>query len=182
MEKGEMRMKRKYGDGSSWRRLIDKTYSVKDVQGGMLGILHIKQVKEPSYKQYNNRKICIAHNGYTWIQYFISEKHFVITAMLNENKELVQYYIDVAKEYKIDGRGLPYFDDLYLDVVLLPNGEMYVLDEDELEEAYTDGDIIKEEYDLAWNTAKWIIKKIEEEDFLWFSILEAEIQKIKDSV
>ncbi|MDC2866013.1 DUF402 domain-containing protein [Bacillus sp. BP-3] len=173
-------MKRKYGDGSSWKRLIDKTYAVKDVQNGMLGILLIKQVREPSYKQYNNRKICIAQNGYTWIQYFINGKNFAITAMLNEKKELVQYYIDVAKEYKMDERGLPYFDDLYLDVVMLPNEKMYLLDEDELEKAYTDGDISKEEYNLAWNTAKWIMKKIEEKEFLWFSILETEIQKIKD--
>ncbi|MCM3734700.1 DUF402 domain-containing protein [Bacillus cytotoxicus] len=170
-------MKRKYGDGSSWERLIDKTYTVKDVQDGMLGILHIKQVKEPSFKQYRNRNICIANNGYTWIQYFINGKNFAITAMLNEKKELVQYYIDVAKEYKMDERGLPYFDDLYLDVVLLPNGEMYLLDENELEEVYTKGDISKLEYEVAWNTAKWIMKKIEEEDFFWFSILEKEIQK-----
>ncbi|SFC14435.1 hypothetical protein SAMN04488168_102175 [Bacillus sp. 491mf] len=173
-------MKRKYGDGSSWRRLTEKTYSVKDVQDGMLGILHIKQVKEPSYKEYSNRSICIANNGYTWVQYFINGKNFAITAMLDEKKELVQYYIDVAKAYKIDERGLPYFDDLYLDVVLLPSGDTYVLDEDELEEAYTEDDISKEEYDLAWNTAEWIMKKIEEEDFLWFSILEVEIQKLKD--
>ena len=61
----------------------------------------------------------------------------------------MQYYIDVAKEYEIDDRGLPYFDDLYLDVVLLPNGKMYILDEDELEDAYKSGDVTKE-YELAW--------------------------------
>ena len=70
------------------------------------------------------------------MQYFISGKNFAITAMLDDQQKLVQYYIDVAKEYEIDERGLPYFDDLYLDVVLLPNGEIYVLDEDELEDAY----------------------------------------------
>ncbi|MGF9966763.1 DUF402 domain-containing protein [Bacillus rhizoplanae] len=175
-------MKRKYGDGSSWKRLIDRAYSVEKVQYGMLGILHIKQVKEPSYKQYHNRKVCIANNGYTWVQYFINGKNFAITAMLNEKKELVQYYIDVSKEYKIDTRGMPYFDDLYLDVVLLPNGDMYLLDEDELEDAYANGNISKEEYNLAWDTAKWLMKKIEEEHFLWFSILETEILKIKDII
>lgn len=38
---------------------------------------------------------------------------------------------------------MPYFDDLYLDVVLLPSGDMYLLDEDELEEAYANGNISK---------------------------------------
>ncbi|KEK23694.1 DUF402 domain-containing protein [Bacillus gaemokensis] len=172
-------MKRKYGDGSSWERLIEKTYVVKNIEQGMLGILHMKKVKGPSYKQYNNQKLCIVNDGYTWIQYFINDKNFAITAMLDEKKKLVQYYIDVAKEYKIDERGMPYFDDLYLDVVLLPNGDVYLLDEDELEEAYTVGDISKEEYNIAWNTAKWMIAAIEKEKFSWITVLETEIQKLK---
>ena len=36
-------MKRKYGDGSSWKRLIEKSYTVKQVEEGMLGILDIKR-------------------------------------------------------------------------------------------------------------------------------------------
>ncbi|MBO1624372.1 DUF402 domain-containing protein [Bacillus arachidis] len=172
-------MKRKHGDGSSWNRLIEKTYEVKRIEQGMLGILRIQKVKEPSYKKYNDRELCIVDAGYTWVQYFINDKNFAITAMLNEKKELVQYYIDVAKEYKIDERGMPYFDDLYLDVVLLPNEDIYLLDEDELEEAYRDGDISKEEYNEAVDTAKWLIEVIEKEKFPWITILEKEIQKLK---
>ncbi|MDR4985501.1 MULTISPECIES: DUF402 domain-containing protein [Bacillus cereus group] len=172
-------MKRKYGDGSSWKRLIEKNYIVKQVKAGMLGILDIKKVREPSYKEYNGKELCIADDGYTWMQYFISGKNFAITAMLDDQQKLVQYYIDVAKEYEIDERGLPYFDDLYLDVVLLPNGEIYVLDEDELEDAYKSGDVTKEEYELAWYTTKWIIDAIKKSEFYWISILEEEIKKLK---
>jgi len=172
-------MKRKYGDGSSWNRLIEKTYEVKAIEQGMLGILRIQKVKEPSYKKYNDRELCIVDAGYTWVQYFINDKNFAITAMLNEKRELVQYYIDVAKEYKIDERGMPYFDDLYLDVVLLPNRDIYLLDEDELEEAYRDGDISKEEYNESVDTAKWLIEVIEKEKFPWITLLEKEIQKLK---
>ncbi|QWG85573.1 DUF402 domain-containing protein [Bacillus mycoides] len=172
-------MKRKYGDGSSWKRLIEKDYRVKQVEDGMLGILDIKKVREPSYKEYNGKQRCIAGDGYTWMQYFINGENFAITAMLDNQKQLVQYYIDVTKEYKIDERGLPYFDDLYLDVVLLPNGEIYVLDEDELEDAYKIGDVTKEEYELAWNTTKWIIATIKNRKFYWISILDKEIEKLK---
>ncbi|WP_439875503.1 DUF402 domain-containing protein [Bacillus mycoides] len=172
-------MKRKYGDGSSWKRLIEKDYRVKQVEEGMLGILDIKKVREPSYKEYNSKELCIAGDGYTWIQYFINGKNFAITAMLDDQKKLVQYYIDVTKEFKVDDRGLPYFDDLYLDVVLLPNGKMYVLDEDELENAYKSGDVTKEEYELAWYTTKCIIAAIKKNEFYWISILEEEIKKLK---
>ncbi len=71
------------------------------------------------------------------------------------------------------------FDDLYLDVVLLPNGKIYVLDEDELEDAYKSGDVTKEEYELAWYTTKWIIAAIKNNEFYWISILEEEIKKLK---
>ena len=136
-------------------------------------------MREPSCKEYDGKELCIAGNQYTWIQYFIDEKNFAITAMLDDQKELVQYYIDVAKDYEIDERGLPYFDDLYLDVVLLPNGKIYVLDEDELEDAYKSGDVTKEEYELAWYTTKWIIAAIKNNEFYWISILEEEIKKLK---
>ncbi|MGE7882428.1 DUF402 domain-containing protein [Bacillus sp. NPDC094077] len=172
-------MKRKYGDGSSWKRLIEKDYIVKQVEDGMLGILDIKKVREPSYKKYDGEEVCIADDQYTWVQYFIDGKNFAITAMLDDRKNLVQYYIDVTKEYNIDERGLPYFDDLYLDVVLLPNGEIYVLDEDELEDAYSMGDVTKEEYELAWHRTKWIVATIKNGEFYWISILDKEIEKLK---
>ncbi|MED0962710.1 DUF402 domain-containing protein [Bacillus paramycoides] len=172
-------MKRKYGDGSTWKRLIEKTYTVKQAEEGMLGVLNIKKVREPSYKEYKGKELCIAGDEYTWMQYFINGKNFAITAMLDDQKKLVQYYIDVTKEYKIDERGLPYFDDLYLDVVLLPNGEIYVLDEDELEDAYSMGDITKEEYELAWHITKWIVATIKKGEFYWISIIDKEIEKLK---
>lgn len=53
-------MKRKYGDGSSWKRLIEKSYTVKQVEEGMLGILDIKKVREPSCKEYDGEELCIA--------------------------------------------------------------------------------------------------------------------------
>lgn len=67
-------MKRKYGDGSSWKRLIERNYTVKQIEEGMLGILEIKKVREPSYKEYDGKELCIACNQYTWIQYFIDGK------------------------------------------------------------------------------------------------------------
>ncbi|HFK1718892.1 DUF402 domain-containing protein [Bacillus thuringiensis] len=172
-------MKRKYGDGSSWKRLIEKSYTVKQVEEGILGILDIKKVRELSRKEYDGKEICIASDGYTWVQYFINGKNFAITAMLDDRHNLVQYYIDVTKEYEIDDRGLPYFDDLYLDVVLLPSGKVYILDEEELEDAYKSGDVTKVEYELAWYTTKWILAAIKNSEFYWISILEEEIEKLK---
>lgn len=53
----------------------------------------------------------------------------------------------------IDTDGIPYFDDLYLDLIVFPNGEIKVDDMDELEEALRQGDITQEQFDLAVRTA-----------------------------
>lgn len=49
--------------------------------------------------------------------------------------------------------GVPYFDDLYLDLVVYPDGTIIEDDMDELEEALLVKDISKEQYSLAINTS-----------------------------
>lgn len=55
---------------------------------------------------------------------------------------------------------MPFFDDLYLDVVVLPTSEIILLDELELEEALKVKDITQSEYDLAYKMANDIINGI----------------------
>jgi predicted RNA-binding protein associated with RNAse of E/G family len=49
--------------------------------------------------------------------------------------------------------GFPWYDDLYLDVVVLADGSFHLLDEDELDEALQEGKITQDEYDIAWQEA-----------------------------
>ena len=63
-------------------------YTVKQIEEGMLGILEIKKVREPSCKEYDGKELCIAGNQYTWIQYFIDGKNFAITAMLDDREKI----------------------------------------------------------------------------------------------
>ena len=48
--------------------------------------------------------------------------------------------------------GVPYFDDLYLDLVIYPDGTILTNDMDELEKALAKKDITREQYDLAIET------------------------------
>ena len=57
----------------------------------------------------------------------------------------------MIKESGIEN-GIPYNLDIYLDLVITPFYEKYVLDEDELEEALENKMIGKEEYNLAYDT------------------------------
>ena len=74
--------------------------------------------------------------------------------MFNNNKEIVQWYFDITKQHGVDNRGIPFFDDLYLDVIVLPSSEILLLDEDELKEALDKKEIIKDDYELAYREAR----------------------------
>lgn len=68
---------------------------------------------------------------------------------LDNNKKPLEYYFDICKNNGLDVNSLvPFYDDLYLDITVL-DGNINILDEDELEEALYEGDITVEDYELV---------------------------------
>ena len=70
-----------------------------------------------------------------------------------ENGKVLLWYIDMTAKQGIDVDGVPYFDDLYLDLVVYPDGTIIVDDMDELEEALSKKDITQEQFNLAVETS-----------------------------
>jgi uncharacterized protein len=87
---------------------------------------------------------------YMWLQQFPIEKNHSVTTMFDARGEIVQWYIDICFRNGIEN-DIPWMDDLFLDIVLLPSGEIIEKDADEIEDALTKGTIDKPLYDLAWN-------------------------------
>lgn len=108
--------------------------------------------------------MCIVNDGYMWLQQFPLDKKHSVTTMFNENDEIVQWYIDICYKNSIENN-VPWMDDLFLDIILLPSGELIEKDADELEEAYAKGVITKSLYDLAWSELNIIKEQIESEKF-----------------
>lgn len=84
--------------------------------------------------------------------------------MFDNNGNIVQWYIDVCLENGLDN-DIPYLDDLYLDIILLPSGEVIQKDADELEEALINGIIDKSLYDSAWDEVNILTKLINNRSF-----------------
>ncbi|MFF2755134.1 DUF402 domain-containing protein [Psychrobacillus sp. NPDC058041] len=135
-------LKRRYGDRTDWKRIIKReyvqTYVEKEEFIGTISLLKLTQVTEPLFVQYGEKRLCIVDDGYTWMQHFPTDKNYSLTTMFDENGEIVQWYIDICYQIGIE-KDVPWWDDLFLDVVVLPSGEIIVLDEDELEDALTCG-------------------------------------------
>ena len=84
--------------------------------------------------------------------------------MFDHNGNIVQWYIDICKENGIENN-VPWMDDLFLDIVVLPSGEIIEKDADELEDAYSKRIIDKRLYDLAWDEMKKLKGLIIERNF-----------------
>ena len=102
---------------------------------------------------------CIMDNNYKWLEFYDYSSKVKLTAIYDENSEIIEWYFDIAREIGKDN-GIPYEDDLYLDIVVTPSGEIILLDEDELKEAFNKREMTKEEYENAYEEAKQLMNKL----------------------
>lgn len=147
---------------SRWKRVIESKYEYEYLEEckGMVSVLHLKKLTSPCYKEYNGKILKIADDGYCWLQFAIDCEKWWLTAMFDEIGNLVQYYIDITSENTIKKDGTAYFYDLFLDVVCINDGEIILLDKDELDKALEDNVITQQEYENAYIVAQNIIKKL----------------------
>ncbi|RBP85997.1 hypothetical protein DFO70_13513 [Cytobacillus firmus] len=161
-------LKRKFGDRSEWKRILERKYAQTYLNTkeftGYITLLNTLKVTEPLSVSYGEKRVCIVNDGYMWLQQFPLDKKHSVTTMFNENDEIVQWYIDICYKNSIENN-VPWMDDLFLDIILLPSGELIEKDADELEEAYAKGVITKSLYDLAWSELNIIKEQIESEKF-----------------
>lgn len=108
-------------------------------------------------------------DGYYILEIVPKNEHYASRIFFNEKKEIVEYYFDIIKSSGVEN-GVPYFYDLYLDITLLPDGEVHVIDEDELVEAVENEDVSYEDYSLVLSMRDLLLKQIEEKSHPLFQM------------
>jgi len=153
-------MKRRYADARNNKDILESKFSNIYVNDeyikGNISILKIIKIANKWNVDIENR--CILDEGYIWLQIYPEDEHYCITAFCDQNKNIKEWYIDITKSNGIEA-GVPYEDDLYMDIVIIPDGRVHVLDEDELLEAYHKGAITEDEYNLVYKTKDIIFEK-----------------------
>ncbi|WP_161780626.1 DUF402 domain-containing protein [Tumebacillus flagellatus] len=144
---------------------MEKTFRVREVEAdgfhGRVSILQMDRVDEPFVWKYDNGKpLTLMATGVQWMDHVPFQGHYVLNTVFDEQGEIVQWYIDIMKQHGVTEDGVPWYDDLYLDLVVLPTGEVYLLDEDELEDALKGGHISQADYDLAWRETRRLQEEI----------------------
>ena len=151
-------MKRSKLTYDEWKCIETKKLKGKRVNTdsfkGYIGILEIEKVTEKQIWRFNDEDIIVCDNGLKWLSVLPQNDFYCITAMMNENDDILLWYIDMIAKQGIDADSIPYFDDLYLDLVVYPDGMVKEDDMDELQEALAIGDITKQQFDLALNTCE----------------------------
>lgn len=119
---------------------------------GYIGLVCIEEVDEPQIWKFNGQEIVVYNKGLKWLTILPKNDYYCITTMMDENSEILLWYIDMIASQGIEGI-VPYFDDLYLDLVVYPNGDIIEDDMDELKQAFKENDINNDQFQLALETS-----------------------------
>jgi len=140
-----------------WKCIKSKKLKGKQVRTdffkGYIGLLKIEKVSERQIWKFNGEDITVCDKNLKWLSILPQNDFYCITAMMNADNEILLWYIDMIAAQGIDTDGIPYFDDLYLDLVVYPDGTIIDDDMDELVEALIAKDITQEQFNLAISTS-----------------------------
>ncbi len=179
-------MKRLLANRPDWKRILQKRFYCSYFESkeftGYATLLCLDKVREPLWAKSSKKKVCIVNNNYSWLQLFPKDKHYAMTTQFNEHGQIIQWYIDICLQHGITENNIPWLDDLFLDVVVFPTGEIELLDFEELQNAFAVAEISKNEYDLAISESEKLMADISENRFALFNLCQSHRQALLQTV
>lgn len=133
----------------------------KEKEEYYLSIKKINKIDKSFVVQECGKSMLLIDDGYYIIEFTPINEFYNARVFIDENKNVLGYYFDITLgNGEIDN--IPYYNDLYLDVVYFPseNNLIEVLDEDELLGALNEGQISKKQYNLAKQVGSKLIEEI----------------------
>lgn len=167
-------MKRRFAYSKDDKNNICLKRIDKDYFNGYVCKINFDKVDKPIKVKVQDEEYFIKNDNYIWYEVYPDNSNYALTIMYDENNELIQWYFDVSKKIGIED-GIPYEDDLYLDLVINSLGESTVLDEDELNDALNNKEITTDDYNLAYE----VLDKLQREYVGNFDHLVALTEKIR---
>lgn len=171
--KGAIYLKRRYLQRKDWGRISSRTYTEREINEpnfvGYISLIQMHEITQPLFTKHAEKEICIVDKNYSWLQQLPLNENFAITTMFNEVGQIIQWYIDITNENGVEN-GQPFMDDLFLDLIVWPTGEIIEKDQDELEEALENNLITKQQYDLAYKTFNKVLEEVQNGQFAYFSM------------
>ena len=159
-------MNRKDMRRSDWHRILRREYVSRDCRlhgiRGKESLLVIREVTGPLMVHDGGEDVLIVEKDYAWVQIALEGQPFWLTAMYDAQGRLIQIYFDITGGNRFDDPENPWFEDLYLDIVVNSRGELFIMDRDELDEALAEGAITREDWDKAGAACERLYAYLEE--------------------
>jgi len=127
------------------RRYISREYTINGNRARESLIL-LDEITAPLIVDSVGKRVKIVEKDYSWLQIAEEGQKWWLTSMFDERSTLLQLYFDITAGNLFDDTDNPRFRDMYLDVVMNPDGDITVLDADELSDALARGEITTGEY------------------------------------
>lgn len=109
--------------------------------------------------------------NFKMLEYTPVDKKYNVRAFVDDKDEIFEYYLDVTDGMELR-EGIPFYNDLFLDIIYYNDKDkmkkytdrednLYILDQDELEEALNQNIITRKQYDDAYKMANRLISEIQ---------------------
>lgn len=125
----------------------------------------IKDVTEPYSMYINGELVKKIDKNYTLLEYTPLNENYNVRAYIDDKLNILEYYFDIT-DGNIVEEGIPYYDDLYLDVVFYQEcatkASTYISLEDrnDLVDALRKGEIDQEKYEFAFKVAEKLMREL----------------------
>ncbi len=130
-----------------------------------LTLKEIKEVTSPYSMYINGELVKKIDKNYTLLEYTPLNENYNVRAHIDDQLNILEYYFDITDGNMIE-EGIPYYDDLYLDVVFYQEcatkSSTYINLEDrnDLSNALKNGEIDQKKYDFAFEIADKLMKEL----------------------
>jgi len=147
-------------DSVKSKNVIEVKQELKSInEKDFIGDIYFKHFIKMTEPRILENGVCFQDTNYKWIEFYDYNSKVRLTAMYNEKNEIIEWYFDMARAIGKENN-IPYEDDLYLDIVVTSKGEIILLDEDELQEAYKRKEVTKKEYEEAYEITNDLMERL----------------------
>ena len=146
-----------------WNKTVPKKevnlFETEEIYGAFINII---EVKKPQVWFCFDKKITVADNGYKWLVVLPKKDNYAITMYMDRNDVPLLWYIDLIDGIGVDADGIPFYNDMFLDLIVSDDGQVVEDDRDEFEKAYFDGIINNKQYQKVISVSEQLKQRISE--------------------
>ena len=172
MRKRYIEMKKKYTTNTYMKEAIKYDTVVTNEDDYYITIKRYREMDGIFVtKNICGKEITYIDEGYFVVEITPLHENFNIRFYYNDKKEYIDYYIDITLKNGVEYK-IPYYVDLYLDIVHDNDGDKnYFADEEELLDALNKKIVSKKDYDLAYRVGNKLLKNIKNNKYFNINVL-----------